>query len=52
MNWIVHDPDMRDRMARLGMQGADMTRAQISDFQKAEAARWAAVIQAGDIELE
>jgi hypothetical protein len=39
-------------MAKLGMQGADMTRAQISDFQKAEVAKWAAVIKAGNIKLE
>jgi len=43
---------MQERLAKLGMQGADMTTAQIAEFQKAEVAKWAAVIRSANIKLE
>src|SRR5215212_11340572 len=42
---ILKEPDMQERLAKLGMQGADMTPEQIAGFQKAEVAKWAAVIK-------
>ena len=45
-------PDMQERLGKLGMQGADMTPPQIAEFQKAEVAKWAAVIKSANIKLE
>jgi tripartite-type tricarboxylate transporter receptor subunit TctC len=49
---ILAEPEMKERIAKLGMQGADMTTAQISAFQKAEVAKWAQVIKTANIKLE
>ena len=49
---ILKEPDMQERIAKLGMQGADMSLDQIAAFQKAEVAKWAAVIKAANIKLE
>ncbi len=49
---ILHDADMQERLARLGMQGADMSTEQIAAFQKSEVAKWAAVIKSANIKLE
>ena len=49
---ILNEPDMQERIAKLGMQGADMTIEQIAAFQKAEVAKWAAVIKSANIKLE
>ena len=43
---------MQERLGKLGMQGADMSTAEIAAFQKAEVAKWAAVIKAANIRLE
>ena len=49
---ILREPEMQERIAKLGMQGADMTTDQIAAFQKAEVAKWAAVIKSANIKLE
>ena len=49
---ILKEPEIQERIAKLGMQGADMTIEQIAVFQKAEVAKWAAVIKAANIKLE
>ena len=49
---ILREPEMQERLAKLGMQGADMTTDQIAAFQKAEVAKWAAVIKSANIKLE
>ena len=49
---ILAEPDMKDRIAKLGMQGSDMTPAQLGEFQKAEVAKWAQVIKSANIKLE
>ncbi len=49
---ILKEPDMQERIAKLGMQGADMSLDQIAAFQKAEVAKWAAVIKSANIKLE
>ncbi|HEX2543096.1 MAG TPA: tripartite tricarboxylate transporter substrate binding protein [Caldimonas sp.] len=49
---ILREPEMQERLGKLGMQGADMTTEQIAAFQKAEVAKWAAVIKAANIKLE
>ncbi len=49
---ILKEPEMQERLAKLGMQGADMTTDQITAFQKAEVAKWAQVIKSANIKLE
>ena len=49
---ILREPDMQERLGKLGMQGADMSTEQIAAFQKAEVAKWAQVIKAANIKLE
>jgi len=49
---ILREPEMQERLGKLGMQGADMSTAEIAAFQKAEVAKWAAVIKAANIKLE
>jgi tripartite-type tricarboxylate transporter receptor subunit TctC len=49
---ILKEPEMQERITKLGMQGADMTVEQIAAFQKAEVAKWAAVIKSANIKLE
>ena len=49
---ILKEPDIQERIAKLGMQGADMTVEQFAAFQKAEVAKWAAVIKSANIKLE
>lgn len=49
---ILVEPEMRERLAKLGMQGSQMTPAQVGEFQKAEVAKWAQVIKAANIKLE
>ena len=49
---ILKEPEMQERLGKLGMQGADMTIEQIATFQKAEVAKWAAVIKSANIKLE
>ena len=46
------EPEIQERLAKLGMQGADLTTEQIAAFQKAEVAKWAAVIKSANIKLE
>ena len=49
---ILRESDMQDRLGKLGMQGADLSTDQVGAFQKAEVAKWAAVIKAANIKLE
>ena len=45
-------PEMQDRLAKLGMQGSDMSAEQLGAFQRAEVAKWATVIKEANIKLE
>lgn len=49
---ILKEPEMQERLGRLGMQGADMTIQQVGDFQRAEVAKWAQVIKSANIKVE
>jgi tripartite-type tricarboxylate transporter receptor subunit TctC len=49
---ILALPDIQERVAKLGMQGSDMSVEQVAAFQKAEVAKWAAVIKAAHIKLD
>lgn len=49
---ILNEPDMQDRLAKLGMQPADLSIPQIAAFQKAEVTKWAQVIKAANIKID
>lgn len=49
---ILKQPELQERLAAFGMQGADLTTEQITAFQKDEVAKWAKVIKAANIKLE
>lgn len=49
---ILNDPEMQDRLAKLGMQPADLSLPQIAAFQKAEVTKWAQVIKAANIKID
>ena len=49
---ILALPEMQERLAKLGMEGSTMTAEQLGAFQKAEVAKWAAVIKDANIKLE
>lgn len=49
---ILNDPEMQGRLAKLGMQPADLSTSQIAAFQKAEVAKWAQVIKAANIKID
>lgn len=49
---ILAEPEMQGKLKGFGMEPASMTSAQISNFQKAEVAKWAQLIKAADIKGE
>jgi len=49
---ILAQPDTQEKLKGFGMEPADMTVAQIADFQKAEVAKWAQVIKAAGIKAD
>ncbi len=49
---ILREPEIQERIAKLGMQGADLSTEQIAAFQRAEVAKWAAVIKSAHIKVE
>lgn len=46
---ILAQPEMKDRLAQLGMDEQPMTTAQFAKFQQAEVAKWAEVVKQGHI---
>lgn len=48
---ILQTPAMRERLDQLGMDPVNLTVEQFGAFQKAEVAKWAEVIQKGNIKL-
>jgi tripartite-type tricarboxylate transporter receptor subunit TctC len=49
---ILQEPDMQDRLAKLGMEQQKMSTQQFAEFQKDEVAKWAEVIRKGNIKVE
>ena len=49
---IVASPDMKERLAKLGMEGSDMSRAQFAAFQAAEIRKWAKVIKEAGLKVD
>ncbi|RYX96332.1 MAG: tripartite tricarboxylate transporter substrate binding protein [Comamonadaceae bacterium] len=49
---ILAEPEMQGKLKGFGMEPANMTVAQIGEFQKAEVAKWAQVIKAANIKAD
>ena len=49
---ILQEPEVRDRLAKLGLDPSGMTPAELSAFQKAEIEKWAKVIKAANIKID
>ena len=49
---ILQQPDMRDRLAKLGMEPGAMTPAQLGEFQRAEITKWAQVVKAANVKVD
>jgi tripartite-type tricarboxylate transporter receptor subunit TctC len=49
---ILQQPDMRERLAKLGMEPGAMTPAQLGEFQRAEIAKWAQVVKAANVKVD
>ncbi|RYG14781.1 MAG: tripartite tricarboxylate transporter substrate binding protein [Burkholderiales bacterium] len=49
---ILQTADMQERLKGLGMQGSNMTVAQITEFQKAEVEKWAQVVKAANVKVD
>ena len=43
---------MRERLAKLGMEGSDMSTGQFKAFQAAEIAKWAKVIKSAGLKVD
>jgi tripartite-type tricarboxylate transporter receptor subunit TctC len=49
---ILQTAEMQERLKGLGMQGSNMTVAQVTEFQKNEVEKWAQVVKAANIKVE
>ncbi|WP_028997416.1 Bug family tripartite tricarboxylate transporter substrate binding protein [Azohydromonas australica] len=52
VNKILAQPDVKERLAKLGMEPGQMSTDQFTAFQKAEVAKWAQLIKAASIKIE
>lgn len=52
VNKILAQPDVKERLAKLGMDPGQMSTDQFTAFQKAEVAKWAQLIKAANIKIE
>ncbi len=49
---ILQTAEMQERLKGLGMQGSNMTVAQITEFQRAEVDKWAQVVKAANVKVD
>ena len=49
---ILKDPEVQDRLAKLGLDPSGMTPSELAAFQKAEIDKWAKVIKAANIKID
>jgi tripartite-type tricarboxylate transporter receptor subunit TctC len=49
---ILAEPEMRERLDKLGMEASGMAPAQFAEFQKAEIAKWGKVVKTASIKLD
>jgi tripartite-type tricarboxylate transporter receptor subunit TctC len=49
---ILKDPEVQDRLAKLGLDPSGMTPAELAAFQKAEIEKWAKVVKAANIKID
>jgi tripartite-type tricarboxylate transporter receptor subunit TctC len=52
VNKILAQPDVKERLAKLGMEPGQMGTEQFTTFQKAEVAKWAQLVKAANIKIE
>ena len=52
VNKILAQPDVKERLAKLGMEPGQMSTDQFTAFQKAEVAKWAQLIKAANVKIE
>ncbi|NML17712.1 Bug family tripartite tricarboxylate transporter substrate binding protein [Azohydromonas caseinilytica] len=52
VNKILAQPDIKERLAKLGMEPGQLSTDQFTAFQKAEVAKWAQLIKAANIKIE
>lgn len=52
VNKILAQPDVKERLAKLGMEPGQLSTDQFTAFQKAEVAKWAQLIKAANIKIE
>jgi tripartite-type tricarboxylate transporter receptor subunit TctC len=49
---ILAQPDVKERLAKLGMEPSQMSTDEFAAFQKAEVAKWAQLIKAANVKIE
>jgi len=49
---ILKEPDMQERLAKLGLDPSGITPAELAAFQKAEIDKWAKVVKAANIKID
>ena len=49
---ILRDPEVQDRLAKLGLDASGMPPAELAAFQKSEIEKWAKVIKAANIKID
>jgi tripartite-type tricarboxylate transporter receptor subunit TctC len=49
---ILKEPDVQERLAKLGLDPSGMAPAELAAFQKAEIDKWAKVIKAANIKID
>lgn len=52
VNKILAQPDVKERLAKLGMEPGQLSTDQFTAFQKAEVAKWEQLIKAANIKIE
>lgn len=49
---ILKQPDVQERLAKLGVEPSGMAPQQLADFQAAEIAKWAKVVKAANVKID
>ncbi|MBV0882195.1 tripartite tricarboxylate transporter substrate binding protein [Noviherbaspirillum sp. L7-7A] len=49
---ILKQPDVQERLAKLGVEPSGMAPQQLADFQAAEIAKWAKVVKAANVKVD
>jgi tripartite-type tricarboxylate transporter receptor subunit TctC len=49
---ILKQPDVQERLAKLGVEPSGMAPQQLAEFQAAEIAKWAKVVKAANVKVD